>query len=626
MDEKLNENVQQGADEAQKALAARKEEKARLIAQKMAASSFEDEVIHGSGDDKKTETALKKATDAVNAVRERPHSKGATGEYPAQRDMARTRNSTGAQRRPSGSRSGRPSDARRPSGARRAPARRKKKSKAPLIVCCSILIAIVVGCGIAYLVGLGKYKDKFLDNTFINNIDVSGKTKEEVYSIVKEKSTLKDSFTLTRLDGTVIQIPLKDIGYEDKTQYEIETFYNSQNHYNWIGAKFNNTQFELKDKFTYDKVLLENLLKKKLTSASSGKQPENASIQKSSDGTYVIVKEKPGDKINVDKIQNLYDFVESNLDNNIYVIDVSDVDCYESAKITSDSLKDECEKLNKMNQLTITFDFIHSQEVLKGDEIMKWVSFDSKSKDGIVVDTKLVETYVEGLAKKYDTYGIDRQFKTTKKGVITIKGGNTQANDTGCYGWWIDQQKTIQLIKDTIIAGQSITTKPVYYQNPNSHYTYACDESVWTKDKDYGDTYVEIDIAAQHLWHYVNGKVVKEFDFVSGYLYDKNRYTREGVFKVWAKQSPSRLKGEGWDVKVQYWINFSLYGAGFHDATWQYGVFGGSKYKTSAGGSHGCINLSPENAKYIYNNVAINTPVFIYNIENPSSMAVTKPN
>ena len=39
------------------------------------------------------------------------------------------------------------------------------------------------------------------------------------------------------------------IGYEDKTQYEIEKFYNSQNHYNWFGAKFSNTQFELNEKY-----------------------------------------------------------------------------------------------------------------------------------------------------------------------------------------------------------------------------------------------------------------------------------------------------------------------------------------------------------------------------------------
>ena len=77
------------------------------------------------------------------------------------------------------------------------------------------------------------------------------------------------------------------------------------------------------------------LFLKKATSTSSGRPPENATIQKSTDGTgYVIIKEKPGDKINTDKIKNLYDFVEQNLDANRYVIDISGVDCYETATLT----------------------------------------------------------------------------------------------------------------------------------------------------------------------------------------------------------------------------------------------------------------------------------------------------
>ena len=636
MDENIKEkeNAQQADEQLdlEQAIAAAKEEKARLIARNMAATSFEDEVIQDSGNQPKVDSALKKATEAVNAVKSDRNEGGTrrTASFPAQRDrdtdMA-TRRSSGsrsshsghsrsdAERRRSDSRS-RYDDRRRPHSSSRKPARRKKKSKAPLIVCLSLLGAIVVGMGIAYIVGMVKYKGVFLDNTFINNIEVSGKTKEQAYNMVKEKSDLKDSIKIVRLDGSEIELPLKEIGYEDKTQYEIEKFYNSQNHYNWIGAKFSNTQFEVSEKFTYDKVMLETLLKKKVTSSATGRPPENASIQKSTDGSgYVIVKERPGDKINTDKIKNLYDYVEQSLDANRYVVDISGVDCYETAKITSDSLKEQCDKLNKMHNLTITFDFIHSEEVLKGTQIMPWVSFDSKSKDGIVVDMKQVETYVEMLAKKYDTYGTDRQFKTTKKGTITIKSANKMANDTGCYGWWIDQQKTMELIRDTIIGGRDAKIKPVYYQNPDSKYTYTCDESVWTKDKDYGNTYVEIDIGTQHLWYYKNGKLMVESDVVTGYAYADDRYTREGVFKVWFKESPSVLRGATWSTKVSYWIYFSLYGAGMHDASWQYGVFGGNKYKTSGGGSHGCINMPLDKVKQIYGIIELNTPVFIYNSE-----------
>ena len=114
-----------------------------------------------------------------------------------------------------------------------------------------------------------------------------------------------------------------------------------------MASKFKNTQFELEEKFDYDKALLEAQLKKQMTATGSGKDPIDATIQKSTDGSgYVIVKEKPGDKINLDKIKNLYDFVEKSLDKGTFIVDVAEVDCYETAKITADSLKEKCDKLN----------------------------------------------------------------------------------------------------------------------------------------------------------------------------------------------------------------------------------------------------------------------------------------
>ena len=50
-------------------------------------------------------------------------------------------------------------------------------------------------------------------------------------------------------------------------------------------------------------------------------------------------------------------------------------------------------------------------------------------------------------------------------------------------------------------------------------------------------------------------------------------------------------------------------GVGMHDASWRQD-FGNKIYKTS--GSHGCINMSTQNAKTLYGIVKIGTPVVIY--------------
>ena len=50
---------------------------------------------------------------------------------------------------------------------------------------------------------------------------------------------------------------------------------------------------------------------------------------------------------------------------------------------------------------------------------------------------------------------------------------------------------------------------------------------------------------------------------------------------------------------------------GLHDAGWRRS-YGGQIYKTN--GSHGCINLPPESAKEIYENISKGTPVICYEL------------
>ena len=241
---------------------------------------------------------------------------------------------------------------------------------------------------------------------------------------------------------------------------------------------------------------------------------------------------------------------------------------------------------------------------------MDWITFDDDNSDvGYTVDEDKAMAYVEDLADKYDTFGKDREFKTTKRGTITISEGQ------GCYGWWIDQQKTCDLIVDLVEKGESAETEPVYYVNPDSAYEYTCNKDWRTADKDYGDTYIEVDLTAQHLWYYKDGKLTMESDIVSGYP-SKSRNTPGGVYKLWYKEKGKTLRGsadgQSYASYVDYWNNVSTIGIGLHDASWQNGNFGGSRYKSSTWGSHGCINMPLDKAKYVYEKIDMGTPVFMY--------------
>jgi lipoprotein-anchoring transpeptidase ErfK/SrfK len=117
------------------------------------------------------------------------------------------------------------------------------------------------------------------------------------------------------------------------------------------------------------------------------------------------------------------------------------------------------------------------------------------------------------------------------------------------------------------------------------------------------------------LWYYKEGKLDYETDIVSGQTTSEARTTLPGVYKLWFKDTNFRMQGtnedgDEWDVTCSYWNNVSLCGIGLHDSAWRGNAFGGNIYKTN--GSHGCINMPPAGAKYVYDNVEYGTPVVMY--------------
>ena len=489
---------------------------------------------------------------------------------------------------------------------------RKKMSagKTAGIICLTAVGIVVVAVASIYLVGLNTYKGVFLDNTYINNVNVSGKTEAEAYRLITSEDNKIDKIKITKLDGTDVNIKMSDIGHVDDTKARIAQYYSQQNHYGWIKSKFKNTEFNYESDFRYEKNKLEEQVKEKLIDAAGAKEPTDAYIAESDDDNgYVVVKETSGNKIDPAKSDVLYKYIEDKVNNGEFNIDISSVDCYQKAKITSDDLQKTCDKLNSLKNMELKFDFTYTKETLNGNSIMKWVTL-ADDGESFEVDRDKVMTYVEGLADKYDTFKKDRKFKTTKRGTITMPEGE------GCYGWWIDQEKTCDMIVDAIKDGKSETTEPVYYVNPDSQYTYTCNPEWRTKDSDFSNTYIEVDLKNQHLWYYENGKLKMQSDIVSGYSGSQERKTPAGVYKLWYKETGKTLVGASDGISyasyVDYWNYISTIGIGLHDASWQNGDFNKNKYKTSTWGSHGCINMPFEKAKYVYDNVHMNSPVFIY--------------
>lgn len=472
--------------------------------------------------------------------------------------------------------------------------------KAALIAGAIILGIILIVLIIIYIKGIGNSKGKFFKITTINNVDVSEMTEAQAYNALMKSTSNPENIILTTVADKEVKIKMSDIGYTDNIKTALKQYMDQQNYYFWFTQKDNNYSFDAI--FTYDKDKLRTMVKQEIVDTSGKQQPENAYITSTATG-FEIMKEKKGDKIDDSNLDELMKYIESKLDEGEYDIDLSPLDIYQSPKIVAADLQDELRNLTNISDIEITFDFGYTKETLYGSEFKSWIIYGKNSaKEGIEVDEDMVEAYVERLSDTYDTYGKSREFTSTSRGQIVVPQGR------GSYGWWLDKDKMRDYIIELIIEGESVTVEPKYYVDPDSHYTYTCDPKYRTETGDIGNTYIEIDLGKQHLWYYVEGKLTYECDIVSG-LPTPERNTPEGVYKLWLKDKNVVLRGPTWTTPVTYWNNVSNFGVGLHDATW-HSYLGGKVYTWN--GSHGCINMAFKDAKYVYENVPMLTPVVMY--------------
>ena len=242
----------------------------------------------------------------------------------------------------------------------------------------------------------------------------------------------------------------------------------------------------------------------------------------------------------------------------------------------------------KINEFSVSIPFGDSIETLGADNIKEWITVTDDSISA--VDEEAVREYVNSLSKKYDTFGINRSFKTHEGNTVTVAGGD--------FGWWMDRGTTTKELAERVKNLESGEFTPVYFGTGLGY---------GNSENDIGNTYVEIDLDAQHLYVYQNGSAVTESDFVSGGLL-KGNGTPTGTYGITYKERDATLVGENYSSAVSYWMPFNG-NVGMHDASWR-SSFGGTIYYMS--GSHGCINLPKDKAGEIYGIVEKGEPVVVY--------------
>ena len=446
-----------------------------------------------------------------------------------------------------------------------------------------ILLAAGIALAAVYIAGCCYYRSHFYGGGTVFGIPMRGQTAEALKEQIHQKVG-EYQLQITTRDGQEI-ISAEQVGLQYDDQGEVEQLLEEQKTAAWFLMAASP-----KDDRDIHMTLDEGKLEETIRGLSCMQEanmtaPTDAHLEYV-DGAFAIQPETYGNQLTYETV---YETVRDSLTAGETEISLDELSCYAAPQIYQDDekLQEECDAVNRMIDVQITYDFSDRQMVVDKSVIKDWITFGDNYTYGL--NREAVDDYVYNMAYDTDTFGLRRTFRTHGGQEITLKGGD--------YGWCIHKSKTAEQLIGLIEAGDSVTVEPVYL------YSGICRDT-----NDIGGNYVEISIAAQRMWVYRDGQCIVDTPVVTGNPSRGWDTPAGGVWAVDARISPYTLTGQDYNSDVTYWLPFNG-NVGIHDADWR-SSFGGSIYKTN--GSHGCVNTPVSAMKTVYENVQIGYPIVVY--------------
>lgn len=456
---------------------------------------------------------------------------------------------------------------------------------------------MVLAAGFTLALSCTAYADEttFVAGTSVNGLGISNMTVEQATQHIADFYASDYKLTIKEKDGKTEVISGPEIGYSvGLPEGCLQQILDQQNASGRISGPDADNKHRADMTGSFDRAALDAKIGSlNAIGGSSIVTTADAYVSGYQEGQpFTIVPEVRGNNVDREKTAQVIRDAAARGETEV---DLEAAGCYYAPSVTKDdeTLKNLCDTMNRCREMTVTYTFGEQSEVLDPATICSWITGSAEGQIQLNMDQ--VNAYVQTLASKYDTAGTARTFHTATGRDVSV---------TGPFGWKIDQAGEAQALADVIRAAQSQSREPVYASR-------AVDRSA----AEWGSTYVETDLTAQHVYMIKDGAVVWDAPCVTGNV-SKNYTTPPGLYSLTYKQRDRILRGQKkadgkyeYETPVLYWMPFNG-GIGFHDANWR-SKFGGAIYQTS--GSHGCVNLPPAKAAALYDLVYTGIPVICYN-------------
>jgi lipoprotein-anchoring transpeptidase ErfK/SrfK len=288
---------------------------------------------------------------------------------------------------------------------------------------------------------------------------------------------------------------------------------------------------------------------------------------------FVFTKQKDGNEINWDKLRPIF---LQKLTQPFTTVDLSKTGVYKTAGFKENDSK--CSEIislaKKKSKLKFTFIAEHDRYELTGPELSKILTTNQNMV--LQIDDNLLYRSLNALASKVDRIESPITFidaSNTKRTISKSEIGNR-----------LNIQMMMREIKNSFNTNTSFDKEVIYLMK-------GVPTTALMNNRDY----IEVNIEKQKVYFFKNDSVVLSSDIVTG---KNGMSTPKGAFFIKYKETNTYLDGPGYHCYVKYFMPIYK-GVGLHDASWR-SSFGGNIYINS--GSHGCINLPPPVAAFVYNN------------------------
>ena len=472
--------------------------------------------------------------------------------------------------------------------------RQTRVLKQRLLVIGGILVALIVW----YSVIANTYRRRFLPHTYINGFDMGKMSVADAEAVLK-KSVENYSLELAFRGGDEEVLTSENIDLTYVSSNEVEKILAAQNRAGWIRNAFGKrTSYAVSTSFKFDSAKLRAYLESLPAFQEANiTKPKNAHIVRKKNNTFRVATEVEGNEPNEEAMFAAVDKAINASESRLNLAAYEGAYVEPSVRQDDEDLNYTAERFNSFVDCNITLKLRDgTTETYGRDDFVTWVTYNedteswSLSKDSVYTKCWAI---MQDIADRYDDTKSTVEYTSTNVGTVVIP--------CAYYGYMVDVEGETDLMYEALINRED---REIEIVNSVSE----------TMDPKKGGTYVEVDVTNQHVIYYKDFQPYMEMDCVTGKESDPERRTPSGVYSVLNKLENQILgsltaldPGQRYESHVDVWMPF-FESYGMHDASWREN-FGGSMYGEY--GSHGCVNLPPEDAIEMFKVIDYYTPVIV---------------